>query len=262
MQENETVESGSISLEDMLAVASLLGETAAVSAGHDEKKRKLLSGVCQLMGADAWVWISGSMAGQSMSYTHFMYGGLSEDEYASLVKRTEDPEHRRLNKWMIQRAMAHGQHVSYTMNELNNSQQEPDAMLVSKMEKTNMQDYLVSATSTGELSVSVIVFYKKLGSGGISQRDKLIANVVLGEVPWIHKKNWNESLLAPFSTLYPQQRVVLNLLLDGLGRKQISSQMDLRENTVAGYTRDIYKCFEVKTHAQLMHRFQSLGGSQ
>ena len=260
MQESEIAE---LSVGDMLAVTKLLGDVAAITSGHDEKKRRLLSGVCQLIGADAWVWTLGSTTGdrQSMSYTHFMYGGLSEDEYASLVKRTEDPEHRKLNKWMIERTMADNQQASYTMGELNQSRDEPDTTLVSKMAKTNMLDYVVSASPAGERSISVVVFYKKLGSGRISQRDKLIAHLILREVPWIHQENWNASLLAPFSKLYPQQRVVLNLLLDGLGRKQISNQMELRENTVAGYTRDVYKCFEVKTHAQLMHRFKSFGGS-
>lgn len=55
-------------------------------------------------------------------------------------------------------------------------------------------------------------------------------------------------------SLSPRQRVVLNLLLEGMGRKQIAHQLKIAENTVSGYIKEIYRHFSVNSHAQLVRR--------
>ena len=60
--------------------------------------------------------------------------------------------------------------------------------------------------------------------------------------------------------LTPRARVVLNMLLDGRSRKGIAGHLGIRENTVAGYQKDIYRHFQVNSHAALMRRFQTGDG--
>ena len=45
-----------ISEADSRSMIRLLGETAAIQGGHAEMKRFLMNGLCDLIGADAWVW--------------------------------------------------------------------------------------------------------------------------------------------------------------------------------------------------------------
>ena len=49
--------------------------------------------------------------------------------------------------------------------------------------------------------------------------------------------------------------MVLNLLLDGLGRKKIAQHLEITENTVAGYVKDIYNHFGVRSQPELMQKF-------
>ena len=55
--------------------------------------------------------------------------------------------------------------------------------------------------------------------------------------------------------LFPKQRIVLNLLLDGLDRKSIASHMGISKNTVAAYAREVYRHFGVHSQPQLIRRF-------
>ena len=80
-------------------------------------------------------------------------------------------------------------------------------------------------------------------------------HIVLSEVTWLHLSGWPEDYGADVPKLYPRQRVVLNLLLDGMGRKQIASQMGITENTVSGYAKDVYRHFGVNSHVDLMRKF-------
>lgn len=56
--------------------------------------------------------------------------------------------------------------------------------------------------------------------------------------------------------LSPRLRTTLDCHLDGMSRKQIAYHLDLSENTISGYVRDVHKFYKVQSHAQLMMRFR------
>jgi DNA-binding CsgD family transcriptional regulator len=88
-----------------------------------------------------------------------------------------------------------------------------------------------------------------------SEQGKQIAHIILSEVPWLHLADWPEDRGAKVPTLFPKQRIVFNLLLDGRDRKTIAAHMAISENTVAGYARDIYRHFGVNSQPRLIRRF-------
>ena len=55
--------------------------------------------------------------------------------------------------------------------------------------------------------------------------------------------------------LYARQRIILNLLLEGLDRKSIALHLGISVNTVSGYCKEIYRHFRVNSQAALMARF-------
>lgn len=81
-----------------------------------------------------------------------------------------------------------------------------------------------------------------------------MVHIILSEVPWLHMNGWPEDMGVSIPNLSPRQRTVLNLLLDGLDRKQIASELGISENTVSGYTKDVYRHFSVNSHVGLMKK--------
>lgn len=81
--------------------------------------------------------------------------------------------------------------------------------------------------------------------------------MVLGEVRWLHMSGWGDAPASVMLNLSPRQKTVLNLLLNGLGRKQIAQHLKIKDNTVAGYTKEIYRVYEVRSQPELMRKFMS-----
>lgn len=55
--------------------------------------------------------------------------------------------------------------------------------------------------------------------------------------------------------LPPRQRTVLALLLRGLSRKQIATELELSNHTVNDHVKDIYHAFEVHSYPELIRKF-------
>ena len=123
------------------------------------------------------------------------------------------------------------------------------------MEQADIGELFVSGYPVDESSMSAIGVYRASGAAPFTPRELKIAHLLFKEIPWLHSAGWSQEISAKAPKLYPRQRVVLNLMLDGLGRKQIGFEMQLAENTVAGYIKGIYRHFDVSSHAQLMSKF-------
>ncbi|MEI9997745.1 MAG: LuxR C-terminal-related transcriptional regulator [Verrucomicrobiota bacterium] len=79
-------------------------------------------------------------------------------------------------------------------------------------------------------------------------------------MPWLHEQGWPEDRGATVHQLARRQRMALNLLIAGQGRKQIADHMKISVNTVHEYIKDIYDFFGVHSQAELMSRFYEGNG--
>lgn len=55
--------------------------------------------------------------------------------------------------------------------------------------------------------------------------------------------------------LTPRMKTVINQLLQGMGRKQIATDMGISIHTLNGYVKEIYARFEVHSQSELIRRF-------
>lgn len=248
-----------ISEYDARAMVKLLGETAAVDGGHAEKKRFLMNGLCQLIGANAWVWALGCQIepGSPQIYVNYLHGGFDEEKYANLLKALENPVMAKVVAPFFQELADTGKHLTMLRQEID-----PEGLALRDGVRefwtaADIGPLILSNVPLDENSMSCIAIYRSLNAEPFTEREKKMAHIILDEVPWLHMSGWPEDRGVSVPKLYPRQRIVLNLLLDGLGRKQIAANMKITENTVSGYTKDIYKHFKVNSHVELMHKFQS-----
>jgi len=129
-------------------------------------------------------------------------------------------------------------------------------------EKANIGPVMLSGYPLDAKSLSAIAIYRRLGAMPFTAREKQIAHLILEEVPWLHMTGWPEDRGATVPRLSPRQRMVLNLLLDGKGRKQIAANLEISENTVSGYCKEVYRYFSVNSQAELMHKFLAASGAK
>ena len=88
---------------DACSMASLLADVAAQSGDHTVKKRKLLTGLCEMIGAEKWVWVL-KLQGDSESnadYLGYLHGGFSPEEYIDLAKAAAHPLVREIDAPLV-----------------------------------------------------------------------------------------------------------------------------------------------------------------
>lgn len=244
---------------DARAMVRLLGSTAACPGGHQHKKRFLMDGLSDLIGADAWLWALSCRkeAGATEVHVGYLRGGFDESQFVSLLHAVDHPAVADAQRGFFEQLTASMQHAT-----VGRSQMDPDGLVPTTgahqhFVNADIGDLMVTAYPLDENSMSSIGMYRRLNGGEFTEREKRIAHIVLGEVPWLHMTGWPEDRGASVPQLFPRQRVVLNLLLDGLGRKQIAYNLEITENTVAGYVKDLYRHFGVRSQPELMNKFLS-----
>lgn len=97
---------------------------------------------------------------------------------------------------------------------------------------------------------SRIALNRSLHERGYTERERHLTMLVLRELPWLHR--WDTAPRARPKELSPRLQLVLDLLLIGLSRKDISAQIGISVGTVNAYVRDLYRHFNVNSHAGLM----------
>lgn len=235
---------------DVRAMLRLLGETVVVEGGHEEKKRHLMRGLCDLVKAVAWFCTLSCDVRPGGSH---ICAGFSETPFAVNLQMLENRESAGPVFATVQASAALTTMTREEIDPENRTQSHEDALRV--LLEAGVGPLMMIALPLDDDSVSSIVLYRRGDAEPFTRREAQIAHVVLSEVPWMHMAGWPEDRGAKVPQLYPQQRVVLRLLLDGMGRKQIADHMAITENTVAGYAKDVYRHFGVHAQPELMRKF-------
>jgi DNA-binding CsgD family transcriptional regulator len=252
-----------VSEADARAMVRLLGETAALDCGHNEKKRFLMQGLCRLIKADSWVWTLGCdiRPGGPQACVGLIHEGFDEDRFAKYLTMLDSPQIGNASIPFFAAVAKNSGLTTMRREEIdpeNHTSLLPDALQA--LRGADVGPLIMNALPLDSDSVSAIVVYRPNEAPVFTPRESQITHIVLSEVPWLHMAGWPEDRGAGVPQLFPQQRVVLNLLIDGMDRKTIATTMGLAENTIAGYTKDVYRHFDVHSQPQLMRKF--LTGNQ
>lgn len=235
----------------------LLGEAAALGGDDLSKtKRFLMDGLCELISADAWVWTLGIRIkpGDPQTYAGFLHSGFDEQRFADLLIAVEHPAMAKAVAPFFQ-SLANGLSNTMTRDEID-----PNGLAYAEgvrqcWETADVGSLMLSGHPLDSQSLSTLGIYRRHGEKPFSPREKQIAHIILTEVPWLHAHGWPEDRGVKAPSLFPKQRITLNLLLEGLNRKTIAERMGIAENTVAGYAKDVYRHFRVNSQPQLMSKF-------
>jgi len=246
-----------LSEKDARTIIRLLGGVAMEAGDFNHKKRYLMNGLCKIIKADCWVWALGCQVEpqKAQVFVNFIHGGFNDSNFSKYLEAVEHPD-------MIPIASKFAESLQKNQTQTTMQRDEIDVLGSSYIgsvgalwEKAGIGTIMLSGYPPDDTSASTIGLYRRLGSDPFSDREKWITDLLLSEVPWLHLSGWPEDKGVTIPKLFPRQRVVLNLLLEGLGRKQIAEQLSISENTVSGYTKNIYRHFQVNSHVELMKKF-------
>ncbi|MDF1741235.1 MAG: helix-turn-helix transcriptional regulator [Verrucomicrobiales bacterium] len=247
---------------DVRAMVRLLGEVAALDTGHEERKRVLMDGVCELLGADYWVWglMTKFVSGEPPVYTAMATGGFEADQFPKLLVAYEHPDLGHLTGPLADEMAEKGAQITRRREDFDPDNIFPQSGASPLFLSANVDVPLLILRPIQNGCASGIGIYRKFASPRFTPREAQIAHIILSEVHWLHEQGWPWSPAKQLPSLPLRCRLVLNLLLEGLSRKQIANQMEISVHTVSDYAKQLYDYFQVNSQPELIAKFRTGDG--
>lgn len=243
---------------DARTMVRLVAEVAALNSDHSTAKHHLMNGLKDMIGADCWAWSLGYFhPDKPPAYVSILHGGFTEERFVKLIEATGHPEMQSLMAPFSQELMTRKCHLTRLRQEIDAESGKPfaETAVYPLWLAADIVPLILSAKPISEACLSVIAIYRRADQPLFNDRERQIAHILLTEVSWLHATGWPEDLGEKAPNLSRRCRMVLNLLLEGHGRKFIAAELDLSIHTVSGYVKDVYMAFGVQSHAELMRRF-------
>ncbi len=246
-----------LSETDVRDLVRLLGGVVAQEGDHAHKKRYLISGLSELIDADYWVWSLMCQPGndQPQVYVNYVHGGFNEASFSQYLKVLAHPDMGWVWGPFFKELEEKQCHLTRTQWQVDTQDQFSKSPAFEMWSEAGLGRVMASIRPLDARSGSAVGFYRQTGKDHFTERERRMAHTVLTEVPWLHELGWPEDRGVTVPKLHPQQQIALNLLLDGMSRKEMAAQMKISTNTLSGYIRDIYRYFGVNSHAELIRRF-------
>lgn len=254
--------------EDTRELVGLVGETAMVPGNHVAKRKFLISGLAELVGADVWLSVISewSLDDGPPFPLSLIHGGLSDNELAIVVEANNDAEHPPAENAKWNEAVLNADTTITRMRR----QLIPDDRAWYRNANTRLyregflDDFIFSAQPLPDCPVATfsgIGLHRRWGREPFTAREARMAHIVISEVQWLHQLSVDAlPETASVSGLTPRMRSVLRYLLDGWTQKRIAVQVGLSPHTVNGYVKDLYRHFNVHSRNELFKRFSEGDG--
>lgn len=242
---------------DARRIVRLLGDVALMQETRTERRKALLSGLAELVGADSWAWATAAhtIPGEKPAHAGILTGGFSKEQIANLFQATEHPDMAAISAPFFDDINRSNGHVTRLIQQIDPDNHFERCDAYPLWREAGVGPLLLSARPTADGQISFVGFYRKPGRDFFDERESKIAHIVLTEVPSLHEEVSPASLNGEVTGLSPRLRSTLNLLLQGFQRKEIADSLSLSIHTVGEYIAEIYRRFDVHSHAGLLRRF-------
>jgi len=249
--------------KDVRAMVRLIGEVAGIRGDHTAKKRFLMSGLCHLVEADCWVWGLSCQREphKPQVYVSLVKDGFTEQAFVKFLEACEHPDMPRVTYNFFQELKEKKSHLTRSRHQVEDLEVILKSPADALWKAADIGPVILSMRPLDVTSSSMMGLYRRFGKPEFSPREVKIAHIVLSEVPWLHEQGWPQDRGVGVPKLSKRQRLALNLLTQGHGRKQIASHMNISVNTLHEYIKDIYDFFGVHSQAELMSRFYEGNGN-
>lgn len=260
MSGNNGASDGSVPESDIRAMVRLLGEVIAMRGDINDCRRRLMDGMCPLIGADSWLWCMAEMeAGKPLSHSGILHGGFDDERFAWFLQAINHPSLAKANHIAAGFLACEQRHLTLGRKRI----EDPECPVLSGesgelWQKAGIGTLMLSLRPMETGGATGIGLYRQPGKPDFDKREIRIAHILLTEVSWLHYEAFPEK--QSLSRLSPRHRTVLNLLCEGWQRKKIAVHLKVTENTMNGYVKEIFRHFDVHSQSELVARFTKGSG--
>lgn len=242
-----------ITPDDVVRIIGLLGTVAGMTEPLGERRRFLIKGLAELIGADVWAWmLSRGFAEGRPAPLWVVDGGFANDNERTRLWHISGSEPFTR---VIGTQLRFGNHSSVRFD-VDRLEPEDQRLMRGWLEETNIEHMIFVLYPLGEGVISGIGLHRRPGREAYTPRERAIVHAVTGQIDWLHRAGTEVPANTPdLARLSPRLSETLLYVLAGEGRKQIAKRLGLSEHTVGDYFKALYRHFAVTSRAELLAKF-------
>ncbi len=234
--------------QDVRDAYRLIGECRDLGGDPDSWQRRMLEGLCRLIGAPAAAGGEGRVGAISVFDTGFDPSG-----HERLMAYTHDLAPR-ADPILSALQRVPGRLVTRTRRQLvSNAVWYRSATFNDYHRPARLDDQLTSIYQVSERgAISLISLHRALGEGEFSPRQQRLLGFFHGELGPLIGQSLASHAEPGFDGLSRRLRETLACLLEGDSEKLVASRLGLSQATIHQYVTALYRHFNVGSRAQLL----------
>jgi DNA-binding NarL/FixJ family response regulator len=242
--------------KDVKAMVRLAAKAVVRTDDPAQRKRHLLEELCKLVDANAWVWgLTHLRIPKSRVFVALIHGGMPQESLAKYLQTLDHPDTHALFSNFYLEASRTKRHITRLKAQVVNEKRFAASPVHALWKEADLGDAIFSRYPLDEKTGSTLGIYRSYNREKFTTRDRQIVDIVMSEIAWLHHEGWRSDQARTISDLSKRERQTLNLLALGRSRKEIASDMNISVHTVQGYTKHLYRHFQVNSQTELMNRF-------
>jgi DNA-binding CsgD family transcriptional regulator len=254
-----------LDVEDVARLLRLLADVGdpLIDLPTLERKRLLISGLAEIIGADIWIWGTGVLSPSpdlpkdAMATCWLDSGWKDEEERVRFLGMLTNPAETELLQGGLIRKVLAQRIVTVDTNGIVDPNRREEAL--ARMAVMNWSDSLVAGYPIGSGAFSALAFHRRKPHPVFTERERLIVHLIVQQVDWLHRYGSNIPANDKVLRLSARQRQVLMQILAGDSQKSIAIKLHLSEHTVNDHIKEIYRRFNVNSRSELFAHFVSGG---
>ncbi len=228
-----------------------------------DRKRTLMQGTAELVGADAWIWstatLNPTVDRDVMSFGFVDGGWQDEQQRVAVLRELSNPRINELITAPVFNCVERQRFTTFIEKEMVPAEHWRRFQELWRV--TGLAYCVISVYPLSTTTYSAAGFHRRLGQPPFTERERLILHAIFQQVDWLHREGTNVKAHDRVVHLSPRERHVLCFLLMGDSRKAIAMKLNLSEHTVGDYLKQIYKRFCVNSRSELLAQFIAGGQS-
>lgn len=242
---------------DLRAIMDALGRIAGLDEDLATRRRIFLESLAELIDADCWHWclLGRKTPGELPTFSVFLKGGFTDERFAKYLAAQEHPEMAMFNAPILAELEESGTHITRLRQQIDSENRFPKSEVYKLWREADLAPLIISMRPAANGQSSAVTLFRNFDRPLFKERENRLAHMMLNSVPWLHDEAWPNHPRRRVGALSPRMHTVVNLLLQGMSRKQIAAEMGISIHTLNGYIKDIYTRFDVHSQSDLIRRF-------
>jgi DNA-binding CsgD family transcriptional regulator len=246
-------------VEAVLRLASLAADPFSTSHAQ-QRKSELFSGLCQLLEADVWTWITGQVPlekSHGVATICLLDGGWQSDqERAKGVGLLTHPAFQTAIDEIVREAFLKQRCLTELRRHRIDDQAWQSCPAGQAWREAGFDHFLCSILPRAGGLYSGVRYYRRVGKPAFCERDRSLVALAFENVCWLHPIAASPtSANGALCSLSPRERQVMLLLLEGDSRKEVARKLSLSQHTVADYLKVIYRKLGVCSRGELLAKY-------